>query len=129
MAVERAETPAFRLRAVEPPPLPPSPIMAPRQARDRIPLLPSQRGKEGSEDAVPEQKSQDAVSAADRPTQEPTKALKAEDIAAKVPTKIGAIPSYAINDSSRIEIVLAESEFQESMAKNHFASSAVEANV
>jgi len=57
------------------------------------------------------------------------KALTAEDIAAPIPAKLGAIPSYVINDRSRIEITTVSSEFQESMAKNHFSSTSVEASV
>ncbi|RBA22467.1 hypothetical protein FPRO05_00814 [Fusarium proliferatum] len=54
------------------------------------------------------------------------KPLTAEDVEAPIPTKLGAIPSYAINDRSRIEITMVSNEFQESMARNHFGASAVE---
>ncbi|KAG4293310.1 hypothetical protein FPRO06_12798 [Fusarium proliferatum] len=54
------------------------------------------------------------------------KPLTAEDVEAPIPTKLGAIPSYAINDRSRIEITMVSNEFQESMARNHFGASSVE---
>ncbi|TGJ82963.1 hypothetical protein E0Z10_g5810 [Xylaria hypoxylon] len=59
----------------------------------------------------------------------PTPALTAEDIASVIPTKLGAVPSYAINDQSEIKITTITSQFQESMAKNHFDSTSVEASV
>ncbi|KAH7154579.1 hypothetical protein DER46DRAFT_578414 [Fusarium sp. MPI-SDFR-AT-0072] len=54
------------------------------------------------------------------------KPLTAEDVEAPIPAKLGAIPSYAINDRSRIEITMVSNEFQESMARNHFGASSVE---
>ncbi|QGJ00606.1 hypothetical protein CEK26_002050 [Fusarium fujikuroi] len=56
------------------------------------------------------------------------KPLTAEDVEAPIPAKLGAIPSYAINDRSRIEITMVSNEFQESMARNHFSASSVEAS-
>ena len=69
------------------------------------------------------------VSSLPSKTPEQELALKAEDLEANIPAKIGAIPSYAISDRSRIEITVVTSEFQESMAKNHFSSTSVEASV
>ncbi|KAH6980672.1 hypothetical protein BKA56DRAFT_685551 [Ilyonectria sp. MPI-CAGE-AT-0026] len=63
------------------------------------------------------------------PGPEPVKPLTAEDVQAPIPTKLGAIPSYAINDRSHIEITAITSEFQESMAKNHFSSSSITASI
>ncbi|KAF5989015.1 hypothetical protein FBULB1_1170 [Fusarium bulbicola] len=59
---------------------------------------------------------------------ETDKPLTAEDVEAPIPAKLGAIPSYAINDRSRIEITMVSNEFQESMARNHFSASSVEAS-
>lgn len=54
--------------------------------------------------------------------------LKADDVHTPQPAKLGAIPSYSINDQSRIEVVNVSSSFQESMAKNHFSASSIEAS-
>lgn len=59
----------------------------------------------------------------------PAPVLTAEDIASVIPTKLGAVPSYVINDQSDIKITTITSEFQESMAKNHFDSKSVEASM
>ncbi|KAF8648222.1 hypothetical protein AX16_006360 [Volvariella volvacea WC 439] len=55
-------------------------------------------------------------STADRPPMVPIKA----------PKKADAIPNFAINDNSRIEITIVTSEFQQSMAENHFNATSVE---
>ncbi|KAF5588626.1 hypothetical protein FPANT_6544 [Fusarium pseudoanthophilum] len=54
--------------------------------------------------------------------------LTAEDVEAPIPAKLGAIPPYAINDRSRIQITMVSNQFQESMARNHFGASSVEAS-
>lgn len=52
--------------------------------------------------------------------------LTAEDLETTLPKKLGALPSFAVNDTSRIEITSISSELQESMAKNHFSATSVE---
>ena len=55
--------------------------------------------------------------------------VDATEIDAPEPPKLGVIPSYAINDGSRIEVTLAEHQLQESLAKNHFDGTSFEASV
>jgi hypothetical protein len=51
------------------------------------------------------------------------------DLAIPPPAKTGAIPSYAIDDESRVEITQTTHKFQQSMAANHFNSTSVEASM
>lgn len=46
-----------------------------------------------------------------------------------LPVKKPSIPSYTINDKSKVEITSVTHDFQKSMAENHFASTSVEATV
>ncbi|KAG7294218.1 hypothetical protein NEMBOFW57_004288 [Staphylotrichum longicolle] len=144
--IERATTPAFRLKNKAPVPTPASPpppaaVTAPTSSEPkaienglsstggsdngsdigsvsgRNPDTPTTSISPGAEDAV----------ASTQPARE--LALTAEDIAGTIPAKLGAIPSFVVNDQSRIQITTVSSEFQESMAKNHFDSTSVEASV
>ncbi|CCO32259.1 hypothetical protein BN14_06314 [Rhizoctonia solani AG-1 IB] len=45
------------------------------------------------------------------------------------PTKARGIPHFAINDDSRVEVTMASHKFQESMAKAHFSTWSIEAEV
>jgi hypothetical protein len=47
----------------------------------------------------------------------------------QVPEKPQAIPNFAVNDNSRIEITEVTHVFQESMAKAQFSATSVEATV
>ncbi|KAF2108744.1 hypothetical protein BDV96DRAFT_504130 [Lophiotrema nucula] len=128
--IERAQTPAFKLRNNIP--LPP-PIAA--KETDVEPptgqaIEASSSQSENEDNTPPGSESGSLVSTSAQSGAElKPSALTAEDVAAPIPPKLGAIPSYAINDRSRIEVTNVTSEFQESMAKNHFSSSSVEANV
>ncbi|KAJ5653740.1 hypothetical protein N7490_000743 [Penicillium lividum] len=116
--IERATTPAFRLRdkasllpviAAVPPPLPAqvsTPASESSTTPDTAPV-----GSVSSTTVVPE-----------------SQPLQAADVHTPMPVKLGAIPSYSINDQSRIEVVNVTSNFQESMAKNHFSASSIEAS-
>ncbi|KAI3326737.1 hypothetical protein HD806DRAFT_520475 [Xylariaceae sp. AK1471] len=137
--VERATTPAFRLKNKIPAPVPiitPQLPLPPAVSPTAPPLNPKSQG--GSTETpsttaagsvLPPGEmiitSNSSSVASERPV---PLALTAEDIAGVIPTKIGAVPSYAINDQSKIKITTVISEFQESMAKNHFDSSSVEAS-
>lgn len=139
--IERATTPAFRLKNKAPvatPALSPPTAVAPAAPNDTkaIENGPSSTGGSdtgsvsgGSPDTPTTSVSsgaEDAV-ASTQPARE--LALTAEDIAGTIPAKLGAIPSFVVNDQSRIQITTVSSEFQESMAKNHFDSTSVEASV
>ncbi len=66
---------------------------------------------------------------APRPYAPASALVSAADLALPPPTKTGAIPAYAIDDQSRIEITQTTHQFQLSMAANHFSSSSIEASV
>ena len=121
--IERASTPAFRLRDKEPPGATLSPS---------TPDAAISEGQESPMQATPAEPD-GKFTPANSPmpslngpvTPEP---LKADDVHTPQPAKLGAIPSYSINDQSRIEVVNVSSSFQESMAKNHFSASSIEAS-
>jgi hypothetical protein len=137
--IERATTPAFRLKnkapaqaSVLPPPPPPAPPATPSEPKG-IESGPSASNNNSSIAGDNPDTPTTSVSGSEDavvpivPVQEP--ALTAEDIAGTIPAKLGAIPSFVVNDQSRIQITTVSSEFQESMAKNHFDSTSVEASV
>ncbi|OIW28572.1 hypothetical protein CONLIGDRAFT_617447 [Coniochaeta ligniaria NRRL 30616] len=136
--IERATTPAFRLKSKAPvltpalpPPQPASPA-TPSQPK-AIENSPSTNTDSSSVAGDNPDTPTTSVSGAEDavvPTEPvPEPALTAEDIAGTIPAKLGAIPSYVVNDQSKIQITTVSSEFQESMAKNHFDSTSVEASV
>ena len=87
-------------------------------------MTPSKDGSDsGSEDELT-QSSQKVISGTKDPAP-PT----ADDLRVSAPSKPGAIPSYVINDNSRIEVATVSHEFQKSMAENHFSSTSFEASV
>lgn len=57
------------------------------------------------------------------------KPITAGDLRAVKPEKPGVLPSFVVNDNSKIEVTLVSHEFQKSMAENHFSASSVEASV
>ncbi|KAF5602069.1 uncharacterized protein FSUBG_7904 [Fusarium subglutinans] len=143
--IVRATTPAFRLRNK----LPPRPIAFPAPAIQQPVISPetstetsvaSTPGTDKSPDTSGDASAEGQETEGAVKTEKPTitenseaavdidKPLTAEDVEAPIPTKLGAIPSYAINDRSRIEITMVSNEFQESMARNHFSASSVEAS-
>ena len=107
-----------------PPLIRPAPKKAPVKAKDTDDLSeavwaePETEHDLGSE-ADPEKEHGDIV----------TSALVASDVAEQLPHKLGAIPSYAITDQSRIDISVAQHQLQESMARNHFSATSFEASV
>lgn len=138
--IVRATTPAFRLRNKTPI----QPPVAPRMQLPETPKVPPKQpveddarseGSVSGDTYADTEHSDDAdsdgtvVETATEAETKVAKALAAEDVNAPIPTKLGAIPSYVVNDRSRIDITTVTSEFQESMAKNHFSSSSVEASV
>jgi hypothetical protein len=125
-AVVRATTPAFRLRNNVQVPTP-----LPELAREEHPSGAEREGEsQGVTPAALESPSADGQALVLSSAKlEKEVALRAEDLDANIPAKLGVIPSYTINDRSRIEITAITSEFQESMAKNHFSASSVEASV
>ncbi|KAH6640375.1 hypothetical protein F5144DRAFT_589863 [Chaetomium tenue] len=134
----RATTPAFRLRNKAPiqPPVAPRIEETPEPTSSPSPAIEEDDATEdsNSEDTYADTEASDEFEEAivDKPLEaQPkiAKALTAEDVNAPIPAKLGAVPSYVINDRSRIEITTVMSEFQESMAKNHFSSTSVEASV
>jgi hypothetical protein len=154
--VERATTPAFRLRnktsvaPIQVPQQPPAENQPPAARQGQQQQLTQESSSEdigastnssvtsGSNKALTPTTSEAGSKVTDeediakdallsRPT--PAVALSVEDIAGTIPTKLGAIPSFTINDQSKIQITTVSSEFQESMAKNHFESTSVEASV
>lgn len=62
-----------------------------------------------------------------------TKSEEADADVAEVETEVEerarAIPNFAIDDASRVEITSVTSDFQESMAKANFSASSIEASV
>ncbi|KAK0624297.1 hypothetical protein B0T14DRAFT_545337 [Immersiella caudata] len=107
--IERATTPAFRIR----------PRVAETYGGDLALTLGADLGTSGDDVATEEEGTRNGRSR--RP-------ITADDVSGPKPIKLGAVPSYVVNDSSRIEVSLVESEFQESMARNHFSSSSFEAS-
>ncbi|KLP01968.1 uncharacterized protein Y057_7813 [Fusarium fujikuroi] len=143
--IVRATTPAFRLRNK----LPPRPIAFPPAAIQQPVISPetstetpvastagTEKSPDSPKDVSVEGQGTEATVKPEKPTStekaeaaiETQKPLTAEDVEAPIPAKLGAIPSYAINDRSRIEITMVSNEFQESMARNHFSASSVEAS-
>ncbi|QGI69718.1 hypothetical protein CEK27_002047 [Fusarium fujikuroi] len=141
--IVRATTPAFRLRNK----LPPRPIAFPPAAIQQPVISPetstetpvastagTEKSPDSPKDVSVEGQGTEATVKPEKPTStekaeaaiETQKPLTAEDVEAPIPAKLGAIPSYAINDRSRIEITMVSNEFQESMARNHFGASSVE---
>ncbi|KAJ4039968.1 hypothetical protein NW753_010999 [Fusarium oxysporum] len=142
-SIVRATTPAFRLRNKLPPrsialssPAIQQPVITPETTTETSVTSTSgtEKSPYTSKDVSAEgQGTKAAVKTEKPPISENVKAaveiekpLTAEDVEAPIPAKFGAIPSYAINDRSRIEITMASNEFQESMARNHFGASSVE---
>ncbi|EXM14354.1 Membrane attack complex component/perforin (MACPF) domain [Fusarium oxysporum f. sp. vasinfectum] len=142
-SIVRATTPAFRLRNK----LPPRPIALPPPAIQQPVITPetptetsvtstsgTEKSPDTSKDVSAEGQGTEAAIKTEKPpisenveaAVEIEKPLTAEDVEAPIPAKLGAIPSYAINDRSRIEITMVSNEFQESMARNHFGASSVE---
>lgn len=62
-----------------------------------------------------------------RPNEAP--ATSAKELFDTLPSKAGAIPTFQVNDRSKIEVVSLVHQFQESMATNHFSKSSLEVNV
>ena len=126
----RATTPAFRLRNKTPiqPPVAPTIEETPEPTSSPKAAIENDDAPEGSisGDTYAATEASDEFEEAQPKI---AKALTAEDVNAPIPAKLGAVPSYVINDRSRIEVTTAVSEFQESMAKNHFSSTSVEASV
>ncbi|KAH7205652.1 hypothetical protein BKA60DRAFT_599907 [Fusarium oxysporum] len=129
-SIVRATTPAFRLRNK----LPPRPIALPSPAIQQPVITPETPTETSVTSTSGTEKSPDTskdVSAEGQGTEAAVKTEKppiSENVeaAAPIPAKLGAIPSYAINDRSKIEITMVSNEFQESMARNHFDASSVE---
>ncbi|KAI7762618.1 hypothetical protein LZL87_008964 [Fusarium oxysporum] len=142
-SIVRATTPAFRLRNK----LPPRPIALPPPAIQQPVITPEtptetsvtstsgiDKSPDTSRDVSAEGQGTEAAVKTEKPlitenveaAVEIEKPLTAEDVEAPIPAKLGAIPSYAINDRSRIEITMVSNEFQESMARNRFGASSVE---
>ncbi|WJG37039.1 uncharacterized protein FOBCDRAFT_253744 [Fusarium oxysporum Fo47] len=126
----KATTPAFRLRIK----LPPRPIALPSPAIQQPVITPETPTETSVTSTSGTEKSPDTskdVSAEGQGTEAAVKTEKpliSENVeaAAPIPAKLGAIPSYAINDRSKIEITMVSNEFQESMARNNFGESSVE---
>ncbi|KAJ4081819.1 hypothetical protein NW761_010364 [Fusarium oxysporum] len=142
-SIVRATTPAFRPRNK----LPPRPIALPSSAIQQPVITPetptetsvtstsgTEKSPDTSKDVSAEGQGTEAAVKREKPlisenveaAVEIEKPLTAEDVEAPIPAKLGPIPSYAINDRSRIEITMVSNEFQESMARNHFGASSVE---
>ncbi|KAJ4243310.1 hypothetical protein NW762_014835 [Fusarium torreyae] len=123
--IVRAMTPAFRLRNKLPPQ--PPPVLPPPVSEESGSPVPSTETTAPTTEGTP--KASDDTSVIEEEKIKVVEQLMpptAEDVEAPIPTKLGAIPSYAVNDRSRIEVTMVASEFQESMAKNHFSASSVE---
>lgn len=143
-SIVRATTPAFRLKnklprrpvVAPPPPALPQQGTTPETPANTSVALSSNAPKapETSKDVAAEAVATGgAVETQTPPIEDDVKAvaatekpLTAEDVEAPIPTKLGAIPSYSINDRSRTEITMVSNEFQESMARNHFGASSLE---
>ncbi|WKT51478.1 Membrane attack complex component/perforin (MACPF) domain [Fusarium oxysporum f. sp. vasinfectum] len=141
--IVRATTPAFRLRNKLPPrsialssPAIQQPVITPETPTETSVTSTSgtEKSPYTSKDVSAEGQGTEAAVKTEKPpisenveaAVEIEKPLTAEDVEAPIPAKFGAIPSYAINDRSRIEITMARNEFQESMARHHFGASSVE---
>ncbi|RWA14487.1 hypothetical protein EKO27_g554 [Xylaria grammica] len=141
--IERATTPAFRLKVKNTtlPAIPPQQSVPNTKAIENAPAASASSSTESasstsggintptSSEMDSEEKTADESKAVAPAELAMVPALAAEDLAGTIPAKLGAIPSYVINDQSKIQITVVSSEFQESMAKNHFDSSSVEASV
>jgi hypothetical protein len=132
--MERAATPAFRLRKKT---IPSSRQDATdQQIASEDTAVPHTDPVQTEQDLEPPQdnyKSTNKEKLSQKPDQmskaKSPSILTAKDVAVDLPTKPGAIPSYAINDQSRIAVTVVSSDFQESMARNHFSSSTIEGGV
>lgn len=148
--LEKAPKAAFQLRqGLNLPPVPPAPAkIQPRavESGDRATSeddvkaeIETAQGKKESDDIVGpsnrEQEEENPPLPADQtpaqkqlPPSEPP-ATSAKEISEQLPVKVGAIPSFQINDRSKIEVVSLVHQFQESMATNHFSKSSLEVGV
>jgi len=121
-AIERAPMPAFRLRSKAPertgvptPTAPPPRVQPPKEAK-------SDDGEISDSESTTEDERELAPAPA-------PKAVSTDDIHLPVPKKPDTIPSFVIDDASRIEVVTLKTEAQECMAKSNFSSSSIEASV
>ncbi|EXA34096.1 hypothetical protein FOVG_14952 [Fusarium oxysporum f. sp. pisi HDV247] len=143
-SIVRATTPAFRLRnklsprpIALPPPAIQQPVITPETPTETSVTSTSgtEKSPDTSKDVSAEGQGTEAavkggggalISENVEAAVEIEKPLTAENVEAPIPAKLGAIPSYAIHARSRIEITMVSNEFQESLARNHFAASSVE---
>lgn len=142
-SIVRATTPDFRLRIKLPPRLialpPPAiqqPVVTPETPTETsvTSTFGTEKSPDTSKDVSAEGQGTEAAVKTEKPlisenveaAVEIEKPLIAEDVKAPISAKLGAIPSYAINGRSKIEITMVSNEFQESMARNHFGASSVE---
>jgi len=126
--IERAATPAFRLRKKVTGIPDPDATEPPSEDNNVSESSPAKTEEETPKEGEHAAKEKPVSKLEEREGSAPKKlpVLNAKDVVAKLPSKPGAIPSYAINDQSRIAITVVSSEFQESMARNHFSSSTIE---
>lgn len=144
--IMRATTPAFRLRTnmQDPEPLPAiedSPTSyevssIPEQAGPDLKSAPAKPAKSPASAASDTGYDTNEDSAYDEVHSEITaveavdeKPITADDLRAVKPEKPGVLPSFLVNDNSKIEVSVVSHEFQKSMAENHFSASSVEASV
>ncbi|GIC86088.1 uncharacterized protein Aud_002450 [Aspergillus udagawae] len=132
--LEKAPKAAFQLRqGLNLPPVPPAPAKIQPRAVEA-----GDRAASGDDKAEPNNQDQDEenppLPADQTPAQEqlpPSEppVTSAKEISEELPAKVGAIPSFQINDRSKIEVVSVVHQFQESMATNHFSKSSLEVGV
>ncbi|KAJ5885448.1 hypothetical protein N7495_009958 [Penicillium taxi] len=144
--LEKAPKAAFQLRqGLNLPPIPPAPVkIQPRvvEGEDKAASEDGYKaetelaqGKKENDDEAGEQEEENPPLPADQtPAQEQLPPIEplvnsANDISEQLPAKVGAIPSFQINDRSKIEVVSLVHQFQESMATNHFSKSSLEVGV
>ncbi|GIK01956.1 hypothetical protein Aspvir_005997 [Aspergillus viridinutans] len=60
------------------------------------------------------------------PIEPSTKVAPAKEIVSQLPKKANALPSFVVNDESKIAVSLVSHELQESMARNSFSSTSFE---
>jgi hypothetical protein len=88
------------------------------------------RGSIGADDNSEE--SSDEYTTRKRETSRKSRLSKKLPIQPPVPLpladKPSSFPSFVVNDSSKVEVVMVEHEFQQSMAQNHFTSTSFEAS-
>jgi len=82
-----------------------------------------------SPDNTPDNSDNETVVSSTNASQQVDPLTAVQDLEVPLPSKARAIPSYVVNDRSRVEVVSVTHEFQQSMVQNHFSATSVEASV